>query len=284
MQVFTKDQLHYIAKGQESQMILKNVIDEALFNNRFGTNFIISSLPGLGKSFEMHKAMKNLTTPHYLVEGSASMVAFTIDVATAIYLANGQHLTIILDDCDMLFEDKNLNITKKMFDDARSLNYNKNYRRLKGLCTELQYSALEHFGSDDRAGLSIPVNNTTFIILTNRHFPTINEVEELDAGSSKSSKAVDLHSIRRRTEGETISMDNNALWGYVTNVVINEQICEKNKPNITINEKQQIVNWLYPVWDKTTERNLSLIEKMTRDMVRFPTNYIDIWTKKYLQK
>lgn len=284
MQVFTQDQLHFIAKGKTKQDILKSTIHEALFNNQFNSNVVISSKPGLGKSFETEMALTTLSYAPLVFKGSANIAAFTIDVATAIYLANGKHLTIILDDCDMLFEDKNLNTAKKMFDDTRALKYNKNFRSLRGLCTDLQFEALESFSSPDKAGFSVPLNNATFLILTNRHFPTINEVEAAEAGSSKESKFTDLHAIRRRTEGETIEMDNNTLWGYVANVVLNEKICEKFKPQISQQEKEQILIWLFPIWDKVTERNLSLIEKMTKDMVRYPTNYIDIWTNKYVVK
>lgn len=282
MQVFTQDQLHFIAKGKTKQDILRSTINEALFNNQFNSNVIISSSPGLGKSYETKQAIAGLSHPPLVFEGSANIAAFTIDVATSVYLSAGKHLTIILDDCDMLFEDKNLNTAKKMFDDTRALKYNKNFRSLRGLCTDLQFEALESFSSEDKAGFSVPLNNTTFVVLTNRHFPTINEVEKVEAGTTKESKFTDLHAIRRRTEGETIEMDNKTLWGYVANVVINEKICEKFKPQITLQEKQQILTWLWPIWDNVTERNLSLVEKMTKDMVRYPSNYIDIWTNKYL--
>lgn len=283
MQVFTQDQLHFINKGKTKQDILRSLINEALFNNQFNSNVIISSLPGLGKSYEMKQAITKLNNPPLIFEGSANMSAFTIDLATAIYAAGNQHLTIVLDDCDMLFEDKNLNTAKKMFDDTRALKYNKNFRSLKGLCTDLQFEALESFSSEDKAGFSVPLNNTTFIVLTNRHFPSINQVEKMEPGSRKESKFTDLHAIRRRTEGETIEMDNQTLWGYVANVVLNEKICEKFKPTISKQEKQQILTWLFPIWDKVTERNLSLVEKMTKDMVRYPTNYIDIWINKYVE-
>jgi hypothetical protein len=69
----------------------------------------------------------------------------------------------------------------------------------------------------------------------------------------------------------------------VANVVINEQICEKFKPNISGAEKDQMMEWAYNRWDRVTERNLSLAEKMTKDMVRFPKNYKDIWAQNYLQ-
>jgi hypothetical protein len=284
MQVFTQEQLHHINQGKIKQDILRSTIHEALFNNVFNSNVIISSNPGLGKSYETKQALAKCVNKPLLFEGSANISAFTIDIATAVYMSKGQHLNIVLDDCDMLFEDKNLNTAKKMFDDTQSLKYNKNFRALKHLCTDLQFQAIESFSSPDRAGFSVPLNNVTFVILTNRHFPTINQVESALAGSTRQSKFTDLHAIRRRTEGETIEMDTKTLWGYVANVVLNEQICEKFLPNITEDSKNQMLNWLYPLWDKVTERNLSLIEKMTKDTLRYPTNYIDIWTNKYLER
>jgi hypothetical protein len=286
-QAFDQDQLHAIAKGKTKHDVLKNTINEALFNNPFNSNFILSSPPGLAKSFETQQALAKLRSQGthaepVVIEGSATLPAFTIDMATAVYLSGGKPLTVILDDCDMLFEDKNLNTTKKMFDDTKALKYNKNFRALKAFCTDLQFEAIESFSSDDKAGFSVPLDNVTFLILTNRYFPTINEVESQEGGTRKEAKYTDLHAIRRRTEGETIAMDIDTLWGYVANIVLNAQICEKFKPTITVTEKIQILDWLDKQWSKVTERNLSLVEKMTKDMVRYPNSYKDIW-KKYLE-
>jgi len=286
-QAFDQDQLHNIAKGKTKHDVLKNTINEALFNNPFNSNFILSSPPGLAKSYETQQALIKLKAQGthaepVLIEGSGKMTAFTIDIATAVYLSGGKPLTVVLDDCDMLFEDNNLNTTKKMFDDTKALKYNKNYRGLKAMCTDLQFEAIGSFSSDDKAGFSVPLDTVTFLILTNRYFPTINEVEEQEGGTRKEAKYTDLHAIRRRTEGETIAMDNATLWGYVANIVINAKICEKFKPAITNQEKIQILEWLHARWDRVTERNLSLVEKMTKDMVRYPTGYKDIW-QKYLE-
>ena len=122
MQVFDQDQLHYINKGAIHHQTLKNRIDEALFNNPFNSNFVISSLPGLGKSFETTRALKKLTgIEPVLFEGSANMTNYSIEYACAKFLAeqSKQPLYVVNDDCDVLYEDKNLNIAKKMFDDAR---------------------------------------------------------------------------------------------------------------------------------------------------------------------
>ena len=286
-QAFDQDQLHSIALGKTKHDVLKNTINEALFNNPFNSNFILSSPPGLAKSYETEQALNKLRSQGthaepVVIEGTGTLPAFTIDMAPAVFLSGGKPLTVILDDCDLLFEDKNLNTTKKMFDDTKALKYNKNFRALKGFCTDLQFEAIESFSRDDKAGFSVPMNNVTFLILTNRYFPTINEVEEQEGGTRKEAKYTDLHAIRRRTEGETIAMDNATLWGYVANIVINAKICEKFKPAITNQEKIQILEWLHARWDRVTERNLSLVEKMTKDMVRYPTSYKDIW-KRYVE-
>lgn len=282
-QIFDKDQLHYISNGQLQQKQLRNYIDEALFNNPFNENFIISSLPGLGKSFETSEALKKVTNHNIIkVEGSANLSAFMIDVATAVYLAKGQRLLVILDDCDMLFEDKNVNTAKKMFDQTRALKYNKNYRTLRHLCSDIQFEAISSFSTDDKAGFSVPTDNITFLTLTNRHLPTINEVEALESGSRKGSRFTDLYAIRRRNLYKEITMNNNDLWGYAANVVLHEQICEKYKADIGQGEKEQILTWCYNNWSNVSERNLSLIEKMTKDMVRYPADYLDIWKANYL--
>jgi hypothetical protein len=286
-QLFDQDQLHAIQKGKIKHGILVNTINEALFNNPFNSNFILSSPPGLAKSYETTQALARLKAKGthaepVVFEGTASISAFTIELATAVYLSGGKPMTVILDDCDVLFEDKNLNIAKKMFDDTKALKFNKHFRALKSLATDLQMQAMESFSSDDKAGFSVPLNNVTFLILTNRYFPTINEVESQEGGTRKESKYTDLHAIRRRTEGETINMEFTTLWGYVANIVLSAKICEKFMPNITTPEKVQILEWLHSRWNRVTERNLSLIEKMTKDMVRYPSSYKDIW-QKYLE-
>jgi hypothetical protein len=171
-----------------------------------------------------------------------------------------------------------------MFDDARILKYGKNFRGLKAFCTELQFEALEYWHSKNpnSPGFTVPTTGTTFLILTNRHFPTINEVEQTKPVSAGQTKSTDLYAIRRRTEYKEIEMDMNELWGYVANIVLNEQICEKFMPSISVELKNDILTWAFNNWANVTERNLSLVEKMTKDIVRYPTAYKDIWKSEYL--
>jgi len=282
MQTFDNDQLHYIAKGKVHQDILRNEINDALNDNAFNDNYIISSLPGLGKTYETMTAIKSLETQPLIIEGSSGIFAFVLDITTAAFIAGGKRQVVILDDCDVIFEDKNLNIAKKMFDGTRKLVYGKSANSLRALCSELQWEAVQHFKTDERAGFQVPLDNFTFITLTNRELATINEVENAKPGSKAHSRQVDLHAIRRRTKVKHINMEQEELWGYVANVVLNEHICENFKPKISIAEKEQILSWCFANWASVTERNLSLIEKMTKDMVKYPTSYLNIWKSEYL--
>lgn len=283
MQNFTVDQIHAMNKGAIQQQTLKNHITEALTNNPFKKNYIFSSEPGLGKTYETHEVLKTITDTPLIIEGNGSVYTLMIDLATALYLLpKGQHLRVILDDCDILFEAKNLNTAKKMFDKTKAFKYNKNFRSLQPFCNDIQFEALESFSSPNHAGISIPLDNVTFLILTNRHLATVNEVDALDQTSAKFNVLTDAYSIRRRTNYKEITMEPTELWGYVANTTLNSQICEKIKPTITVLEKEQILNWCYMRWTSVTERNLSLIEKMTEDMVRYPKNYLDIWQQNYV--
>jgi hypothetical protein len=284
IQNFDSDQTHYINKGIVHQTTLKNHINEALFKNPFNVNYILSSLPGLGKTWETEQALKLITdNPPLIFNGTPSISAFIVDIATAVYLSGKKHLVVVLDDCDLLFDDKNINIAKKMFDGSKVLKYTKQAKGLKPFCTDIQWAAIESFADPTKAGFEVSLKNVTFLILTNRYLHTVNDVDGMEAGTAKASKATDLYAIRRRNEYKAIEMPKLELWGYVANVVLNEQICEKWMPSITSAMKVQILDWIYTRWDRVTERNLSLVEKMTRDIVRYPKTYLDMWASNYLQ-
>jgi hypothetical protein len=280
-QIFTIDQMNLINKGAFHHNKLKNLVKAGMTAN--GDNTIISSSPGLGKSFETEQFMKTLTDQPLFFAGSPSMPAFIVDVATAVYLSGNNHLFIVLDDCDILFMDNNANITKKMFDQTNALAYKKVTTGLKAFCNEVQWEAIQHFTNPNRAGFDVPLNNVNFLILTNRHLPTINEVESIPKGTKRYNTAEDLHAIRRRVDYQEITMTTFELWGYVAYTTLNSQICQKIMPNITTAQQEQILTWCYYNWDKVVERNLSLIEKLTKDMKKYSSNYLDMWNINYVQ-
>lgn len=290
-QQFDSDQQAKIQKGASMHTMLVSSIHEALFNNTFNENFCISSAPGMAKTFEMQLAIKQLADKPLIFEGAASYAGFIIEFATAVYLhimqaketGNTDPLRVVLDDCDVLFDKDNANATKKMFDSTKALIYTKPARNLMSMCTPLQKEALEYFSSPDKVGFRVPTDNVVFLIITNRHLHTHSEVARLQEGEAQHTKATELHAIRRRLNYEEINMQKQDIWGYVANIVLNNTICEKFMPDITEAQKMQILNWCELKWNKVTERNLSLIEKLTKDMVRFPDTYKDVWNNRYLE-
>ena len=279
-QKFNSKQQHFIENGITKQLLLRSKIDESFNNNPFGENYVISSLPGMGKTYEA----KQQTAENVVwIEGSSTMAFFTIQIATAVFLADGEPLVIVLDDCDVIFEAANANTAKKMFDDTKKLKYNKMRKGLKTMCSDISWEAIESFSTPESPGFAVPLDNVTFIVLSNRLLPTSNHVDSLEQGTKKHTVATDLLAIRRRTNAETIDMEMFDLWGYVANVTLNEQICQKFYPTISSDEQHQLVNWLYSNWKTVTERNLSIVEKMTKDMVRFPDKYLDIWEANYVE-
>lgn len=286
-QIFDTEQIRKIEQGKAMHLLLTSSIDEALNNNPFGENFCISSPPGMAKTYETQLAVSLLKEPPLIFEGAASFPAFAIEFATAVYLHltsdSKENLRVVLDDCDVLFEPKNANATKKMFDQSKSLKYTKMISQIKSMCTDLQWEAIQYFSDDDKVGFSVPTDRVTFLIITNRHLHTHSQVERLQEGESAHTKATELYAIRRRVQYEEINMKKDDLWGYIANVVWNNTICEKFIPNITQQQKLEILNWCENKWGKVTERNLSLVEKMTKDMVRFPDTYKDVWNNRYLE-
>jgi hypothetical protein len=286
-QIFDTEQNRKIEQGKAMHLLLTSSINEALNNNPFGENFCISSPPGMAKTYETQLAISLLKEPPLIFEGAASFPAFAIEFATAVYLHltsdSKENLRVVLDDCDVLFEPKNANATKKMFDSTKALKYTKMVSQIKSMCTDLQWEAIQYFSDDDKVGFSVPTDRVTFLIITNRHLHTHSQVERLMEGESAHTKATELYAIRRRVQYEEINMKKDDLWGYIANVVWNNTICEKYIPNITKEQKLEILNWCENKWGKVTERNLSLVEKMTKDMVRFPDTYKDVWNNRYLE-
>lgn len=287
MQKFTIDEQHLIAKGATRQSQLVDLINTALTDNIFNDSYIVGTIPGVGKTYTMTQEIAKLpedSVKPLVIEGSAGMTMFTIEVATACYLAGGKPLVVVLDDCDVLFEDKSLNVAKKMFDDTKELKYNKMAKGLKHFCSDLQWEAIEHYSSEESAGFSVPLDNVTFIILSNRSLASANMADEATEGTAKHTRFTDQYAIRRRTQYEHMDMSNEELWGYAAHITLNGNICEKINPDITEEEKHDMLHFCRSNWNNMTERNLSIIEKMTKILLRYPDTARDMWTNKFVER
>jgi hypothetical protein len=172
-----------------------------------------------------------------------------------------------------------------MFDaDRNVLKYGKQLGGQYHQLDDTQKAAIDYFRTDGKSGFEIPTDRFVFITLTNKWFPTSDDVDT--ASDSKKDYYGGLAAIRRRTQFKEIVFDKGVDWGYCANILLNSTLAEQWKPNITLDEKIEILRFTSPTnnWDKMTERNLSVFDKMVKDIVRFPNSYYDRWISQYIVK
>ena len=80
---------------------------------------------------------------------------------------------------------------------------------------------------------------------------------------------------------QDFSLSNAELWGWIADVVLNTDCLAEQ--NITIEEKEAILNFLWYNWLYLTERSIRLIEKMTIIMKEYPKTYKSVWEIDFLK-
>ena len=146
---------------------------------------------------------------------------------------------------------------------------------------EEQVDALMQYRVPGRSGFEIPTNKFTFITLTNK--PLASSIDIENATESKKQLKKDENAIRRRVEYRDMTMEKETAWGYCAHVLLTEKLIEKYIPNASNELKLEMLNWTSPLnkWNRITDRNLSLFEKMAKDYVKYPKNYLDKWDTSY---
>jgi hypothetical protein len=186
---------------------------------------------------------------------------------------------------DSLFEKgDNLNALKGLFDKDRNvLSYRKQLGAQYHSLDDMQKNAIDHFKEEGRSGFAIPTDRFVFITLTNKSFPTTDDID--NASDSKKEYLKDLGAIRRRIQFKELDFAYGVDWGYAAHILINYKLAEKWMPEITEEQKLEILKFTSPTnnWSRLVERNISLFDKMVKDMVRFPENYYDRWISQYIK-
>jgi len=172
-----------------------------------------------------------------------------------------------------------------MFDNDRQvLKYGKQLGAQYHQLDDTQKGAIDFYRTEGKSGFEIPTERLVFITLTNKTFPDADDIQK--ASDSKQDYYKDLNAIRRRTQFTEVKFEEGVDWGYCSHILLTSNLAEQWKPNITEEEKIEILKFTSPTnnWNNMTERNLSVFDKMVKDMVRFPNNYYDRWISKYLCK
>jgi len=285
--ISTKE-IFYLEQGKAEYDFFANDVKEALINNTFGDHFFFYSPPGYSKTYTTNKVAQEAGISLIKFEGSMGLFAFCADVATVLLNApkDNSKIYCLFDDCDSLFtKGDNLNTLKGVFDkDRNTLSYRKQLGGQYHALDDTQKAAIDAFKEEGRGGFEIPTDRFVFITLSNNPLASADQVEK--ATDSKKSHYMDLNAIRRRVQYKEVIFNEGVDWGYCANILLNSQLAEQWMPDITEEQKIEILKFTSPTnnWYKMTERNLSVFDKMVKDMVRFPEFYYDRWISQYIKK
>ena len=285
-EVFEINQLLSLEKGKQNRNRFLEIVEKLSTirtDDKYPHNFIYG-FPGIGKSFEIRKHLENSGIRHVMITGNVSMFAFGVQLAVINYLNPHQERVIVFcDDVDTLVAtESSCNILKSALHGPKLYTYEKSLQSKWSNLSELQKEAIRHHQEDGKMGFQVPTSCMSFIIVSNIQLPTDDEVRTArEKNKSKSSLLAHKNAIRSRCMVQDFSLSNAELWGWIADVVLNTDCL--NEQNLTNEEKQVILNFLWENWIYLTERSIRLIEKMTIIMKQYPMTYKSVWEIDFLK-
>ena len=283
---FNQKQLDAILKGKQKRermvLLVSNITN--LHQEEKYSNLYIYSPPGLGKTFTVTAFLNKSELDHVSVSGNTSLFAFGIQLAVINYL-NQEMLPVVIsvDDCDEIFKnDQNCNAMKKVLDAEKKFIYEKSLASQWNNMSDIQREAIEHFREEGKMGFVVPTHNMRFIFASNFQLPIDDEVAE--ARKKNKGKAILLahrNAIRSRCKVGDFDLTPQEHWGWIADVVMNEECLMDEE--ISISEKEIILDFLWKNWAYLKERSIRLIEKMALTMRQFPDTFKRVWEIDYLK-
>jgi hypothetical protein len=272
-----------LKKGKLVRKRLLQVVERALNSSQDAAypHTYIYSPPGLGKTYSVNNYLINNDVLHFELSGAVSMFAFGVALATVRYNYPTEKIIISVDDCDGIFKsEENLNIMKNVLSGFRKFSYQKSIQGLLGNLSNMQEAAITNFSNENQLGFQIPCENFIFIFTSNFKLPTDDEVIlAREKGGNKNTRKVHLNAIRSRCKTMDFDLDQQTHFGWLADVLLTENL----QPEISNNQKDEILNWIFNNWDQMTERSIRTLEKMSQSIVDEPEDYLTIWDIDYLK-
>ena len=240
----------------------------------------IYSLGGLGKTFNVTKAIKKLKIPHAIVSGKISAWGFALMIAVIVHKKKkGVPFRIVVDDCDAILSKDFINTLKNMLVGDKTLKYTMQIADHM-LDTSEKKAAYEHFKKT--VGFEVPTDELFFIFTSNFKLPTVNQAQEAESkntGTAGNQRILDLNAIRTRCKPKDIIFANDQeWWGWLADAVLND-----NSVSHLIDREQQIelLQWMWNNWNRLSGKCLRTINQLA-DIMKHDEDYIDEWECDYI--
>ncbi len=282
----TTRQERAISMAQEKRARLVSIAEE-VSQGGLDRHCYVYSPPGLGKSFTFNEKLKASGIKYKFITGSLTPVFLGAELAT-LHVENTENekIVIVIDDCESILNDLDFcNILKNVLDGTKQLQYNKLTKGWLYSLSQRQSTAINSLTNDDSAGFIVPTNNFVFVFLSNIKLPTETDLKKLGR-VGKATKELEKHrnAIRSRCKTIDFAMNNQTIWGWISDVVVETKLLEKIFKEEYLEKGEIILNWLFNNADNLTELSIRTVEKMAEEMRRNPDNYLSEWEESFMEE
>ncbi len=280
----TKEQA--IQKGIQNRTRFLQIVDKLSTirnEDKYPHNFIYG-YPGIGKSFEIKNRLEAAGAKFVMVTGNVSMFAFGVQLAVINFLnPNQERIIVFCDDVDTLVANEtSCNMLKSALHGPKIYTYEKSLQSQWSNLSELQKEAIKYHQDDEKMGFQVPTGSMSFLIVSNIQLPTDDEVRKArEKSKSKSSLLAHKNAIRSRCMVQDFSLSNAELWGWIADVVLNTPCLDELE--LSVDQKQSILDFIWDNWESLTERSIRLIEKMAIIMQEYPETFLSVWEIDFLK-
>jgi hypothetical protein len=282
----TTRQERAISMAQEKRARLVSIAEE-VSQGKLDRHCYVFSPPGLGKSFTFQQKLKDSGVKYKFITGTVTPVFLGAELAT-LHVENTENekIVIVVDDCESILNDMDFcNILKNVLDGTRQLQYNKLMKGWLHSLSQRQRTAIESLTCEDSAGFIVPTDNFVFVFLSNIKLPTETDLKKMGR-VGKATKELEKHrnAIRSRCKTIDFALNNQTIWGWIADVVLESKILERILKEDHLEKGQIILDWLFNNADNLTELSIRTVEKMAEEIKRNPINYVSEWEDSFMEE
>lgn len=242
---------------------------------------LIAGDAGVGKTFNIQRALEELGVPHVKITGNASIFGLMGNLMLLhARKPEGQRIAVFLDDCDFLLDPKNLNILKNMTNTQlqdRVFEYSKKVN--PKAFTETQQQFLPLYEKDGEHGLVIPCDEFVFIIASN--VKLLDQTDGVNATATDKKKLQHHMAVRTRFRPYDFDLNMEEKWGWLVDVTFSDNALHMLDNDA---QKYEVLNWVWNNWYNMKETSVRTIQKMAYDIIEDEDDYVDTWDFDYLKK